>query len=72
MTNENKRPRLALTLGDPAGIGPEVILKALADPKLTENADLVVIGTKDIITITYENISINSENAPLANPADLS
>jgi len=25
--------RLALTLGDPAGIGPEVILKALADPE---------------------------------------
>jgi 4-hydroxythreonine-4-phosphate dehydrogenase len=24
--------RLALTLGDPAGIGPEVVLKALADP----------------------------------------
>jgi 4-hydroxythreonine-4-phosphate dehydrogenase len=26
------RPRLALTGGDPAGIGPEVLLKALADP----------------------------------------
>ena len=25
-------PRLALTMGDPAGIGPEVVLKALADP----------------------------------------
>jgi len=25
--------RLALTVGDPAGIGPEVVLKALADPK---------------------------------------
>ena len=24
------RPRLALTLGDPAGIGPEIVLKALA------------------------------------------
>jgi 4-hydroxythreonine-4-phosphate dehydrogenase len=28
-------PRLAITLGDPAGIGPEVILKALADPSIT-------------------------------------
>src|SRR5262249_41381567 len=25
-------PRLALTVGDPAGIGPEVVLRALADP----------------------------------------
>jgi len=24
------RPRLALTVGDPAGIGPEIVLKALA------------------------------------------
>ncbi|NEQ31103.1 MAG: 4-hydroxythreonine-4-phosphate dehydrogenase, partial [Leptolyngbya sp. SIO4C5] len=27
----SRRPRLAITLGDPAGIGPEVVLKALAD-----------------------------------------
>ena len=26
------RPTLAITMGDPAGIGPEVIVKALADP----------------------------------------
>ena len=25
---------LAITLGDPAGIGPEVVLRALADPDL--------------------------------------
>ena len=27
-------PVIALTMGDPAGIGPEVVLKALADPAL--------------------------------------
>jgi len=27
------RPRLALTVGDPAGIGPEIVLKALASPE---------------------------------------
>ncbi|MDB9481336.1 4-hydroxythreonine-4-phosphate dehydrogenase, partial [Dolichospermum circinale CS-537/05] len=43
MTNHNKRPRLVLTLGDPAGIGPEVILKALADPQVTQNCDLTVV-----------------------------
>ena len=26
------RPVLAITLGDPAGVGPEIIVKALADP----------------------------------------
>ncbi|MFN7661163.1 MAG: 4-hydroxythreonine-4-phosphate dehydrogenase PdxA, partial [Dolichospermum sp.] len=73
MTNENKRPRLVLTLGDPAGIGPEVILKALADPEVTQNCDLTVVGNKNLITITYENISKNIDNdLILANPADLS
>lgn len=34
------RPRLALTAGDPAGIGPEVVLRALASP---ERPDVPVI-----------------------------
>jgi 4-hydroxythreonine-4-phosphate dehydrogenase len=37
------RPRLALTTGDPAGIGPEVVLKALAAPERPD-ADLLVYG----------------------------
>lgn len=36
-------PRLALTVGDPAGIGPEVVLKALASPERPA-AELVVYG----------------------------
>jgi 4-hydroxythreonine-4-phosphate dehydrogenase len=37
------KPRLAVTVGDPAGIGPEVVLRALAAPDRPE-ADLVVYG----------------------------
>jgi 4-hydroxythreonine-4-phosphate dehydrogenase len=37
------RPRLALTLGDPAGIGPEIALKALASPRRPDAA-LSVFG----------------------------
>ncbi|WP_372343484.1 hypothetical protein [Streptomyces sp. KL116D] len=33
---------LALTLGDPAGIGPEIVVRACADPART--APVVVIG----------------------------
>jgi 4-hydroxythreonine-4-phosphate dehydrogenase len=39
-------PRLLLTLGDPNGIGPEVVLKALADPGLRERARLSVVGAR--------------------------
>src|SRR2546428_11739475 len=39
------RPRLAVTLGDPRGIGPEVVAKALALRALP--ADVVVLGNGD-------------------------
>ncbi len=38
------KPRLAVTVGDPAGIGPEVVAKALADEAVRAQADLVVFG----------------------------
>jgi len=39
-----RRPRLALVLGDPAGIGAELAARLLADPDLIAPADLTVIG----------------------------
>jgi 4-hydroxythreonine-4-phosphate dehydrogenase len=39
----SRRPRLALTVGDPAGIGPEIVLKALASSSCPA-ADWVVYG----------------------------
>ena len=38
--------RLAMTVGDPRGIGPEIVTKALADPRVGERCDIVVIGPK--------------------------
>lgn len=39
-------PRLAVTLGDPRGIGPEVVAKAIADERVQAAADLVTIGAR--------------------------
>ena len=41
------RPVLALTLGDPAGIGPEIVLRAAQMPELRETARLVAVGSAD-------------------------
>lgn len=38
------RARLAVTLGDPRGIGPEVVKKALADPRVIEAVEPVIVG----------------------------
>ena len=64
------RPRLAVTLGDPAGIGTEVVLKALAIPPL--DCDVTIVGSRSLLTATYEQLRSRCPNAPLANPAHLS
>ncbi|WP_026734814.1 4-hydroxythreonine-4-phosphate dehydrogenase PdxA [Fischerella sp. PCC 9605] len=66
------RPRLALTLGDPAGIGPEVILKALADPELSKNFDVTVVGSQELLLQNYTRVLVNGNLVPLANPENLS
>jgi 4-hydroxythreonine-4-phosphate dehydrogenase len=38
--------RLAVTAGDPRGIGPEIIVKALADPRVGGRSDLVIVGSE--------------------------
>ncbi len=38
------KPRLAITLGDPAGIGPEIVAKALRDPRIHRVCEPVVLG----------------------------
>jgi 4-hydroxythreonine-4-phosphate dehydrogenase len=44
LTLRSKRIKLGITLGDPSGIGPEVIAKALNNPSINELADFFVIG----------------------------
>jgi 4-hydroxythreonine-4-phosphate dehydrogenase len=39
-----KRPCLAITLGDPRGIGPEIVARALADERVQAACDPVVVG----------------------------
>lgn len=41
-----RRPRLAVTLGDPRGIGPELVQRVLDDDALTDACDLLVVGPR--------------------------
>jgi 4-hydroxythreonine-4-phosphate dehydrogenase len=40
------RPRIAITMGDPAGIGPEIIAKTLHGHRERLDADFIVVGSK--------------------------
>ncbi len=48
MSHES-RPILAITIGDPAGIGPEVTLKALQHAHVTERCRPLVLGDRRIL-----------------------
>lgn len=60
------KERIALTLGDPAGVGAEVALKALADPAVASLADWLVIGDKATIAAAGKLTGIALESLPCA------
>ena len=41
------KPRVGITVGDPAGIGPEISIKAAADPKVLDLCEPVLYGPHD-------------------------
>ncbi|MBP0017644.1 MAG: 4-hydroxythreonine-4-phosphate dehydrogenase PdxA [Cyanobacteria bacterium SBLK] len=49
------QPKLAITIGDPAGIGTEVLLKAIADPTIGEKCQICLIGTKTLLRDAYRH-----------------
>ncbi len=46
---EKKRPVIAITIGDPAGIGPEVVVKALSNKIVYEMCRPLLVGESDIV-----------------------
>ena len=66
-----KKPVIVIPMGDPAGIGPEIVLKALASDSVNDCADCVVVGDSTVLKAASEltdcpvpkNI-INLANAP--------
>ncbi len=57
-----QRPRLAIALGDPAGIGMEVVLKALAASTLCTDYDITLIGSYRRLLVELERLSGVSEH----------
>ena len=44
-------PRIGLVMGDAAGIGPEIILKTLADPGVYARCQPIVLGSPEVMTL---------------------
>lgn len=68
------RKTLVLIQGDPAGIGPELMVKLLSQEGVREAARLVIVGQPEIFARGQEQAGITIENvrhAPLDAPIDL-
>lgn len=51
-SDPRRLPRIALTLGDPCGIGPEIVEKAISDPRVLAACEPVVYGPPDLSPFT--------------------
>ena len=65
---ENERPAIAITMGDPCGIGPEVVVKALADPQVYASCRPLVVGNtyamQQAVKLTRLPLDINETDDP--------
>ena len=53
------KPLLGISMGDPLGIGPEVIVKALSDPALRGQARFIVFGLHDALDVAADQAELN-------------
>ena len=56
---DSTRPTIGITMGDPCGIGPEIIAKALADPELRARANYVVFGFSELFAYAADQAEID-------------
>lgn len=65
-----QRPILAITMGDPAGVGPEIAFKALQDPKVYEDCIPVVVGESAALARAAEACGRQADLRPVASPKE--
>jgi len=54
----NAQPVVGVTMGDPAGIGPEVVVKALAEPAIRRAAKFIVFGMDEQLRYAADQAEI--------------
>jgi len=73
MAMREKRPSriIAVSMGDPAGIGPEVVLKALLDVAIRRIAHFIVIGNQKILERTAGMLGVRFSYRMVSSPEEL-
>ena len=58
MTQTDLRPRIAVSLGDPAGIGPEIAFKAIVSSTVWESCVPVLVGSLSVCEATIAQLNL--------------
>lgn len=53
------RTKIAISMGDPAGVGPEIVVKTAVSKEILDLCDLVVIGDKNVLEKAIEICQVN-------------
>ncbi len=59
MTSDKKKPRILVTSGEPAGIGPELVLKLC---HLKPECDITIVGDPDLLSDRARLLSVSDKN----------
>lgn len=65
------KPRLAVTMGDPAGVGAEITVKTFADPAIFERAAPFVIGSPACLRIARAQTGVSVDIELIESPDEL-
>lgn len=65
-----EKPIIAVTMGDPAGIGPEIVAKSIADKATFDVARCIVIGDKKVMEKAIEIVRADLKVNVVDSPAD--
>lgn len=63
--------KIAVTMGDPAGIGPEVVIKALNSPEIKSLCLPLVIGNKNILDKALKLLGLQLKIKTINSPSEL-
>ncbi|KON29803.1 4-hydroxythreonine-4-phosphate dehydrogenase [miscellaneous Crenarchaeota group archaeon SMTZ1-55] len=64
----NKRPTIIITMGDPAGIGPEIAVKALSNPAIYSLCRPLIVGDFNLLQKTAKHLKLNQKFRRLDSP----
>jgi len=62
----SRRLRIGITMGDPAGIGPEVVVRALAGGRLPRSPNFVVYGSPALLRSAARRAGVRLKIAPVS------